>query len=61
MEYQQTSFVDLLIGKRAMVCHLEEQGIKVRSLLNEVDRQIEQVVKGDIISGDGVTKSGIED
>lgn len=44
-----------------MVCGLADKGFKVSSLLKEVDRQIKQVVDGDIISGDGVTKSGIED
>lgn len=61
MEYQETSFASLLFKKRAMVCGLADEGFKVSSLLKEVDRQIVQATKGDIISGDGVTKSGIED
>jgi hypothetical protein len=59
--YQDTSFLDLLLGKRAMVCALAASGLEVKAALIEVDRQIKQALAGNFISGEGVTKSGEED
>ena len=61
MECAETSFIDLLFKKRLMVGVLKDQGFKVNSLLKEVDRQIRQVSKGNVLTGEGVTKSGEED
>lgn len=59
--YNKTSFLDQLLTKQAMALGLKEQGVKVEAALAEVQRQIKQASHGNIITGEGVTKSGEDD
>jgi hypothetical protein len=55
--YQPESFLGGLLKKKAMVLSLQEAGVQVTGALTEVERQIQQVLNGNILSGEGVTKS----
>lgn len=55
-------FIDRLVRKLAFTKRVaEETGKNTTAAQNEVARQIDQANKGDIITGEGVTKSASED
>ena len=58
-ESEAPSFLHQLLAKRAMVLKMSDQSGKSLSVaLKEVDRQIAQCLKhGDVVGGQGVTKS----
>lgn len=55
------SFLSDLYKKKAMILEMGEEGINIEGALKEVNRQIQQCLRGNIITGEGVTKSGKED
>lgn len=57
----QESFLSVLLTKQAMVLSLQAAGLHVDAALVEVERQIKQACSGNLITGEGVTKSGDED
>jgi hypothetical protein len=59
----EKSFLQELLDKRAAVEKIAERtGKDTTAALTEVDRQIRQCLTGkNLITGDGVTKSGRED
>lgn len=61
--FERESFLAQLLKKKADVLKTQEEtGKNISSAINEVDRQIQQVLKGgNPIKGEGVTKSGKED
>lgn len=59
----ERSFLDILVEKLSFLKAVEGEGALTGAVQKDVLRQIKQVSKakkGDIISGKGVTKSGIE-
>lgn len=60
----EKSFIDILVKKLSFVKQIENQkGVSTGAVQRDVERQMRQVSrseKGNIISGEGVTKSGIE-
>ncbi len=59
---KESSFLDGLFEAKATVLKIGQETDKnVKAILREVDRQIEEALKGDLITGKGVTKSGRED
>jgi hypothetical protein len=57
----RASFLAALLKKKADTQIAgDNAGIKVEGALKEVDRQIRQAVKGNLVTGEGVTKSGEE-
>jgi hypothetical protein len=59
----ERSFLDCLVRKLAFAKEIEGLGVSTTALQGDALRQIKQVSKvrnGDIISGKGATKSGIE-
>lgn len=59
----ESSFLAALLKKKAAVLQSQQDsGKSMKPLLEEVDRQIKEVLRGkDPIKGEGVTKSGSED
>jgi hypothetical protein len=59
----ERSFLDCLVKKLAFAKEVEKLGVSTVASQKDTLRQVSQVSKwqnGDIISGKGVTKSGIE-
>lgn len=60
----ETSFLDVLVKKLSFARGVENQKkVSTNAVQRDVERQMRQVSKkqnGDIISGKGATKSGIE-
>lgn len=62
MSENRPSFLEQLFKKRAAVIETGQRtGRNVTGAIREVDRQINQAIKGNPIDGQGVTKSGKED
>lgn len=57
---ERSSFLAELFRKEAIIRSLRDRGFSVNSALTEVQRQIGQALKGNLITGEGVTKSGNE-
>ncbi|HUV47176.1 MAG TPA: hypothetical protein VMW29_03515 [Candidatus Bathyarchaeia archaeon] len=61
-ENERPTFLQQLFDKKASVIETGHQTEKdVTGALREVDRQIQQALRGNPITGEGVTKSGKED
>jgi uncharacterized protein involved in tellurium resistance len=58
---QSETFLAKLFQKEAAVRDLKDKGHIVESALNEVHRQIQQALRGNFITGEGVTKSSEDD
>lgn len=59
---QENDFLASLLAKRAFAEDVAAKtGKNTSAAVKEVDRQIQQALKGDPITGEGVTKSGPED
>ena len=60
----ERSFLDVLVKKLSFVREVEDhKRVSTGAVQNDIKRQMSQVSKaqnGNIISGEGVTKSGIE-
>jgi len=61
-ENERPSFLAELFAKKAKVLEIGDTTRKdVAGALREIDRQIMQVCEGNLLIGEGVTKSGTED
>ena len=61
-ENERSTFLQQLFDKKAYVIGIgQKTGKDVNGALREVDRQIQQALRGNPITGEGVTKSGKED
>ena len=62
MTPENPSFLDELLRKKSTVLEIgDATGKNVDGALREVNRQITQASRGNPITGEGVTKSGVED